>query len=224
MFASFDDLNCCVVGCKLCPRLVHFREHVPPKKALEDALHWRHPVPGFGDLQAQLLILGLAPSVDGGNRTGRIFTGDSSAQFLIPMLFEEGFANQPTSEAINDDLQLINCYITATVKCVSPGHKPLKEEFENCSRYWVNELHLLKRLSCILALGKLAFDTYVRYLKTEGLDAKGITFAHGAFYHFENHPSLFAAYHPSPQNTHTGVLTPPMFKQVLRKIRQELNN
>jgi uracil-DNA glycosylase len=219
---SFEDLNRCVLGCRRCPRLVHFRETVPAKKALENAFHYRLPVPGFGDHQAQLLIVGLAPSVDGGNRTGRIFTGDISARFLMQMLYEEGFANQPISESKEDGLQLLNCYMTASVKCVPPGHKPLKIELINCNAYYATEFRLLKRLTCVLALGKFAFDAHLHYLKAQGREVKGIRFQHGAIYEFEGAPTLFGAYHPSPQNTHTGKLTPAMFKQVLNIIKKYL--
>lgn len=180
-------------------------------------------MPGFGDPEAQLLILGLAPSIDGGNRTGRIFTGDPSARFLIPALHAEGFANQPFSESREDGLELLNCYITASVKCVPPGHKPLKEELITCSRYYKNEYFLLKKLKVVLALGKFAFDAHLNYQKMQGENVQGMHFEHGACYEFKKAPKLYAAFHPSPQNTQTGKLTTEMFKDVLRKIKASLN-
>lgn len=214
---AIEALNRSIISCRLCPRLVAFRETVPVKRGWEGQPHWRRPVPGFGDVNGRLLILGLAPSIEV-NRTGRPFTGDASGRFLYKMLFEEGFANQPTSESMDDGLELIDCYITAAVKCVPPGHKPLKEEVNNCSRYYESQLALFKRVSAVLTLGKLSFDTHLHFLKGKGIETKGIIFKHGAVYHFEKEPTLFAAYHPSPRNTQTGQLTPHMFKSVLREI------
>lgn len=219
-FPSFEALNECVVGCRKCPRLVEFRETVPARKGFEDEPYWRRPVPGFGDKHAWLLITGLAPSAHGGNRTGRIFTGDNSGKFLFNALYKEGFANQPISESIDDGLKLKGCYITAAVKCAPPEHKPTKEEFSNCSVYYWNELHLLKKLTTVLALGKLAFDSYLNYAKSQGLNTRNMPFKHGAKYELEGMPTLYASYHPSPQNTNTGTMTETMFRNLLKKIRQ----
>jgi uracil-DNA glycosylase family 4 len=219
MFPSFKQLNECVVKCRLCPRLVKYREEAPAKKSLQNEKHWRKPVPGFGDHEAWLLILGLAPSLIGGNRTGRIFTGDESARFLFNALYKEGFANQSTSESRDDGLKLKGCYITASVKCVPPQHKPMKQEFINCSRYYLNEIALLKNLKCVLALGKLAFDAYLGFMKEQGLSIHGIKFRHGIKVEFEGFPTLYASYHPSPQNTNTGIMTEAMFRQLLKKTR-----
>lgn len=214
-FLSLGDLKKCVIDCRRCPRLVKFRESVPPRK---DQDYWRRPLPGFGDPKAWLLILGMAPSAEGGNRTGRIFTGDGSGRFLFQTLYKEGFANQPTSESADDGLKLKGCYITAAVKCVPPQNKPEKKEFLNCSGYFWNEIALLKNLTTVLALGKLAFDAYLHFVREQGKDVSGMKFHHGAMFPFEGLPTLYASYHPSPQNTNTGKLTEAMFRKLIRNI------
>jgi uracil-DNA glycosylase family 4 len=217
---AFAHLNEKIVACKRCPRLVSFRESVPFKTPMAQALGWRRPVPGFGDPDAKLLILGLAPSIEGGNRTGRIFTGDASARFLIPVLYRAGFASQQTSEGLSDGLQLKGCYITASVKCVPPKHRPTREEFINCNSYFVTELFLLKRLQVVLALGQLAFDTYQAFLKEQGVLAKKGAFAHGQILTYPGWPTLCGSYHPSPQNTQTGKLTDTMLFSLLISLKE----
>lgn len=221
MDALFSSLNGHIVKCRRCPRLVHFREHAPVRKAFEDQFYWRKPLPGYGDKEAWLLILGLAPAAQGGNRTGRVFTGDPSAQFLMRALYRAKLANQPTSEHFEDGLRLKGCYMTAAVKCVPPNNRPLQEEFVNCSSYFENELFLLKKLSALLALGKLAFDSYQRFLKKQGALFSFAPFAHGKKIECDGWPTLFGAYHPSPQNTFTGKLTEKMFLTLLNNIKQE---
>lgn len=222
LFNALGELKECLVECRKCRRLVQFRENVlPKKKALLEEEYWRRPVPGFGDEKAWLLILGLAPSAEGGNRTGRIFTGDASARFLFRMLHQEGFANQPTSEAMGDGLQVKGCYITAAVKCVPPENKPTVGECDNCSVYLWNEMHLLKKLKSVLVLGRIALERYVHYVKHCGGHAPKIHFKHGAKCAIEGFPLLYMSYHPSPQNTNTGKLTEGMFAQVLREIRRD---
>ena len=194
---------------------------MPKKKALADESYWRKPVPGFGDERAWLMILGLAPSTEGGNRTGRIFTGDGSAKFLFRMLYREGFANQPESERIGDGLQVKGCYITAAVKCVPPDNKPTSQECDNCSIYLFNEMHLLKKLKSVLVLGRIALERYVHYVKHYGGHVPKLAFKHGSKYAIEGFPMLYMSYHPSPQNTNTGKLTEAMFAKVLREIRKD---
>jgi len=218
---SFATLNARIVKCRRCPRLVEYRENVPFRKAFAAEKGWRHPVPGFGDPDAWLLILGLAPSIEGANRTGRIFTGDGSARFLIRLLHQAGFANQPTSLTRDDGLQLRGCYITASVKCVPPQHKPSKEEFFNCSSYLDNEFVLLRRLKAVLALGKFAFDAYQDRLIQHGVLEKRESFAHGKTLKSSGVPTLYGAFHPTPQNTNTGKLTEEMFLSLLQQIRRE---
>lgn len=218
---SFEKLNQKVIHCRRCPRLVDFRERAPKRKSFEDQEYWRRPVPGFGDRDAWLMILGLAPAAQGGNRTGRIFTGDASAQFLMRALHRSGFANQPLSESLEDGLLLNGCYITAAVKCVPPENKPLRVEFENCHPYFENEFFLLKNLSAVLALGKLAFDHFQRFLIKEGGLSSLLPFSHGKKVGLDGWPSLYGAYHPSPQNTYTKKLTEAMFVSLLERIKKE---
>ncbi len=219
-------LSECVIACRKCPRLVRYREEVArgKRRAYRDQDYWGKPVPGFGDPRAELLILGLAPAAHGGNRTGRVFTGDRSGDFLYRMLYEAGFANQPTSVHRDDGLKLRNAYVTATVRCAPPKNKPLPQEILNCRPYLEAELDLL-RPRAVLALGRIAFDGYLKLLHERGLIERRATyeFRHGASYQLpDGLPRLFAAYHPSQQNTQTGRLTPAMFRRVLRQIRRSL--
>ncbi len=214
-----------VVVCRKCPRLVVYREAVAREKraAFKDWDYWGRPVPSFGDPAARLLLVGLAPAAHGGNRTGRVFTGDRSGDFLYAALYRAGFANQPTSRARDDGLELRDAYVTAVVRCAPPGNKPLPSEMANCRPYFERELELLPNLRAILALGKIAFDSYLAVLKQRGLIASraAYRFAHGAFYEMPGGaPALFASYHPSQQNTFTGKLTPAMFDSVLARIRR----
>lgn len=211
-----------VASCTLCPRLVHHRQTVPTPPAFQDEFHWRRPVPGYGDPQARVLILGLAPSSVGANRTGRVFTGDLTAKFLVQALYNEGFANQPTSIDAFDGLIYKDIYLTASVKCVPPQHKPLKSEFINCSRYLEEEIFLLKNLKAVLALGKHGFDAYLAFLKRR-IEIPTITFKHGSKHEFGGWPTLYGSYHPSPQNTNTGVMTMAMFTAILRSIKSDLD-
>jgi len=181
--------------------------------------YWGKPLPGFGDPQAKVMILGLAPAAHGGNRTGRMFTGDGSARFLMAALHKYSFANRPTSESVDDGLELRETYMTAIVRCAPPENKPKPNEIVNCSRYWVREFHLLRNLRVVLALGRVAFDTYVRFLKDEGLETEDLRFQHAAFYQLPKpYPALVASYHPSRQNTQTGKLTMKMFEKVFQEI------
>ena len=221
MDATFLSLNKRIVNCTRCPRLVAFRESVPIRSSLCEGTAWRKPVPGFGDEKAWLLILGLAPSSEGANRTGRMFTGDASARFLIKALYQAGLANRPTSEAFEDGLRLHGCYLTASVKCVPPQHRPSPDEFFQCSDYFVNELLLLKDVRAVLALGKLAFDTYQRFLTQQGVLKKREDFTHGALVSQPGWPALYGSFHPSPQNTYTGKLTALMLEELLQRIQQE---
>jgi uracil-DNA glycosylase family 4 len=215
-----------IVACKKCARLVTYRQKVAREKrrAYRDWTYWGKPVPGFGDANAKLLILGLAPGAHGANRTGRIFTGDSSGDFLYKALHKAGFANQPTSLHRNDGLRLKNAYITATIRCAPPANKPLPREIANCRGYLEREMAILKP-KAVLALGKIAWDAYLEILKQEGKIASraAYPFAHGAEAELPaDAPRLFGAYHPSQQNTQTGRVTPAMYAQVLRRIRRFL--
>jgi len=213
-----------VIACRKCPRLVEYREEVArtKRRAFRDWTYWGRPVPGFGDPHARLLIIGLAPAAHGGNRTGRAFTGDRSGDFLYARLYEAGFANQPTSVDVNDGLELHDAYIAAAARCAPPDNKPLPEELRNCAGYLDEEFAIL-RPRAVLALGAIAFYTYLRLLVKERRLTSRVAykFSHGAEYKLPGDlPHLFASYHPSQQNTQTGRLTPAMFDGVLRRIRR----
>src|SRR5260370_41442075 len=215
-------LNQEIVACRKCPRLVRYREKVArdKRRAYREWTYWGKPVPGFGDAHAQLLILGLAPAAHGGNRTGRMFTGDRSGDFLYAALHKAGFANQPVSENREDGLRLENTYIAATCRCAPPANKPLPKEILNCRRYLERELEILKP-KAVLALGKIAWDRYLEILKQHGLIASRALykFAHGAEAEVAaGTPRLFGVYHPSQQNTQTGRVTPAMYAAVFRRI------
>jgi uracil-DNA glycosylase len=216
-------LNEEIVACRKCPRLARYREKVAREKrrAYREWIYWGKPVPGFGDAQAQLLILGLAPAAHGANRTGRMFTGDRSGDFLYSALHQAGFANQPTSKRRDDGLQLKDAYISATCRCAPPDNKPLPKEIANCLGYLERDLEILKP-KAILALGKIAWDGYLEILKQRGVIASRALyrFAHGAEAEpVAGGPRLFGVYHPSQQNTQTGRVTPAMYAAVLRRIQ-----
>ena len=214
-------LNQEVVTCTRCPRLVIYREMIAREKrrAYRGCEYWGKPVPGFGDPNARVLVLGLAPGAHGSNRTGRPFTGDASGSFMYPVLHETGFANQPTATSREDGLVLNDLYITAAARCAPPDNKPLPAELGNCAPYLKRELEGLSRPKVIVALGKIAFDAYLNYLKRAGqLPTKsGYVFAHGAKYDMPDGRTLLASYHPSNQNTQTGKLTRPMFMSIFQE-------
>ena len=215
-------LNGEIVACRKCPRLVAYREKVAREKrrAFREWAYWGKPVPGFGDSLATLLILGLAPAAHGANRTGRVFTGDRSGDFLYAALHRAGFANQPTSVRIGDGLRLTNAYIAAAIRCAPPGNKPLPSEIVNCRSYFERELEILQPRA-ILALGKIAWDGYLEILKQHGAitSRAAYPFSHGAEAQLpDGSPRLFGVYHPSQQNTQTGRVTPAMYNKVLRRI------
>jgi len=215
-----------IVACRKCPRLVVYRENVAREKRLayRDWTYWGKPVPGFGDPQAKLLIVGLAPGAHGSNRTGRMFTGDRSGIFLYQALYDAGFANQPTAANSEDGLRLNNVYIAAAARCAPPDNKPLPSEILNCRPYLEREIDLLEPRA-VLALGKIGWDVFLGILKHRGTIAvrAGQRFAHGAEVDFPGAGlRLFGVYHPSQQNTQTGLLTPAMYAKVLIRIRRFL--
>lgn len=220
-------LNAAIVSCRKCPRLVRYRESVACTKrfAFTNWEYWGKPVPGFGDALAQLLIIGLAPAAHGGNRTGRAFTGDRSGDFLFEALYRSGFANQAESREREDGLALHNAYIGIAVRCAPPANKPAPSEFKNCRPYLETEIDVL-RPKAILALGAIAWKSYLQILKDRGAISvrAAYPFAHGVSYQLPGRlPRIFASYHPSQQNTFTGRLTPAMFAQVLLDIRRHLD-
>ena len=214
-------LNREVVACTRCPRLVAYREEVAREKrrAYRDWDYWAKPVPGFGDPEARVLILGLAPGAHGSNRTGRPFTGDSSGNFMYPVLYETGFANQPTAINRKDGLTLKDLYITAAVRCAPPDNKPLPQELAECAVFLDREIAGLGKVKVIVALGKIGFDAYLNHLKRRGLLAtrKPYLFRHGAHYQMPDGKVLLASYHPSNQNTATGKLTRKMFVNIFQQ-------
>ena len=217
-----QDLRDRIVRCRLCPRLVDYRENVKPRASFAKEKYWRRPVPGFGDLNGRLLVIGLAPATSGGMRTGRIFTGDLSSTFLVAALHSAGFANQDRSDSLDDGLVYTDCYLTAAVKCAPPGDKPTPLEFANCAPYLDEEVALMDNLRSVLTLGAFAFRAYLGHLSRKGMKVRGLKFAHGEVYRFPGMPTLFTSYHPSPRNTNTGKLTAAMLAQVLANIKGEL--
>jgi len=220
-------LNREVIACTRCPRLVEYRQKIATEKrrAYRDCQYWGRPVPGFGNRDARVLILGLAPGAHGSNRTGRPFTGDASGKFMYPVLHETGFANQSNATDINDGLNLLDLYITAAVRCAPPDNKPLPSELANCAGYLERELQGLRKLRVIVALGKIGFDAYLNYLKRAGkLASKApYIFKHAAQYPMPDGRILLASYHPSNQNTQTGKLTRAMFVGIFREAARLAN-
>jgi len=221
-------LNQEVVACGRCPRLVEYRERIGREKrrAYLDWTYWAKPVPGFVDPRAQLLILGLAPGAHGSNRTGRPFTGDSSGNFMYPVLHRTGFASQPTATRLDDGLQLTDAYITAAVRCAPPDNKPTPQEIASCAPFLDRELDALKNVKVVVALGRIGFDAYLNYLRRKGtVKSKAeYVFGHGATYTMPDGRVLLASYHPSNQNTNTGKLTEEMFTEIFRKAKKLVKN
>ena len=225
--SRLQNLEQRIIACRHCPRLVEHREKIGREKRASYAQweYWSKPITGFGDLEAQVMVVGLAPAAHGGNRTGRVFSGDASANFLMAGLYQAGFANQPTSEHRDDGLLLRNAYLSAAVRCVPPGDKPTIQEQQDCLPFLVEELDILPRLTTVLALGHIAFRACLRALSQRagrGLTAK---FGHGARHYLaDGLPALVACYHPSPRNTNTGRLSMESFLAVLREVRDKTNN
>jgi uracil-DNA glycosylase len=225
---SLMRLQAEMIACSRCPRLVAWREQVAAEKIRRFAGddYWGKPVPSFGDPHARLLVVGLAPAAHGGNRTGRIFTGDRSGDWLYRALHRAGFANQPTSVHRRDGLKLRDCYITAAIHCAPPANKPLREEIENCRPFLIREVELLKTLRVVVALGRLAFDATIGLIGLEQPQEPGAArvrkpdFAHGCEARLRGGATLIASFHPSQQNTFTGRLTEPMLDRVFDRARE----
>jgi len=214
-----------IVACRKCTRLIRYCRQVAREKRrmFRQWEYWGGRLPSFGDPEAELLMVGLAPAAPGGNRRGRMFTGDRSGDFLYRALYEAGFASQPVSRSRDDGLRLKNCYITASLRCAPPKNRPRPEELANCQPYLLRELALLRRVRAVLALGKIAFDTYLRTVwRPEVFPPRSqFKFSHGGSFALpDGLPRLFASYHPSQQNTQTGKLTPGMMRSVLEDIRR----
>ena len=222
MSIKFKNLNKTIIKCRKCPRLVKFIKKISVEKRKQNIneIYWGKPVTGFGDTNAKLLILGLAPAAHGGTRTGRAFTGDKSGEFLFKCLHKAKISNQSYSENLNDGLKLNNTYITNILKCVPPADKPLNKELINCSKYFDLEISNLKRLKIIITLGKVAFDNCLKfYKKNYNLDKK-FYFKHGKSYILPNNITLIPCYHPSPRNVNTKVSAQKMMVNLFRKAKK----
>ena len=222
MNIKFKKLNKTIVKCKKCPRLSNFIKKISLEKRKQNIneKYWGKPVTGFGDLNAKLMIIGLAPAAHGGTRTGRAFTGDKSGDFLFKSLHKVGISNQNVSNQINDGLKLKSTYITNILKCVPPGDKPKNNELINCSNYFIQELNNLKNLAVIVALGKVAFDNCLKIYKKKFKVNKKFQFKHSKNYLLPDNKTLIACYHPSPRNVNTKVVTTAMINKLFRKAKR----
>ncbi len=225
MNVQLDNAIADIVRCTRCPRLRAYCARIAreKKRAHRDEVYWGRPVPGFGDPAARVLVLGLAPAAHGANRTGRVFTGDGSGDFLMRAMHDTGFASIPTSRSSDDGLRLKDAYIVAAVRCAPPDNKPLPEEIRACQLHLDRECDALPRVRVIVALGRIGFDAAIAMLARRGIRfARKPAFAHGAVYRPAGGPAIIASYHPSRQNTNTGKLTPRMLAQVFATARQNL--
>ena len=217
-----EKLNRSIIKCQKCSRLVKFRKKISQNKRKQfiNEKYWGKPITGFSDAKGKILFVGLAPAAHGGTRTGRVFTGDRSSDFLYKCLHKVKISNKPTSDNINDGLELNNAFITTALKCVPPGDKPLLSELNNCSLFFNQEINNLKNLSVIVALGKIAFDTCIYfYKKNYNLNEK-IIFGHGKIYSLPNNIKLVGCYHPSPRNVNTGRINERMMTNLFKKIKK----
>ena len=216
MSIKIKKLNNTIIKCNKCPRLINFIKKIKAEKRRQNIneKYWGKPVPGFGDKDAQLLIVGLAPAAHGGTRTGRAFTGDKSGDFLFKTLFQTKISNQNYSSSLKDGLKLKSTFITNILKCVPPNDKPLKTEINNCSNYFNSELEILKNLKVIVTLGKVAFDNCIKYYKQTYQIKKKFTFKHGEKYNLPNGCILIPSYHPSPRNVNTKLINQKMFNKL----------
>ncbi|MBI3915121.1 MAG: uracil-DNA glycosylase [Chloroflexi bacterium] len=223
--STWQQLNSAVISCRLCPRLVKYREKIAREKrrAYLDWDYWGRPVPGFGDVNARVLLVALAPGAHGSNRTGRMFTGDASGDFLYGALHRAGFSNKLIARHAYDGLELRDVFISAVARCAPPQNKPTPREIANCRPYLAREIELLKNLRVVVALGRIGFDGYLSLLKENGAPLPRLEFKHGAVYNLGvGLPALICAYHPSKQNTQTGRLTAEMMDEVFRKAKDIL--
>ena len=221
---ELEKLQRIIIRCRKCPRLVAYLQEISHRKPrrFRDWDYWSKPLPSFGDPLARVLIVGLAPAANGGARTGRMFTGDWSGEWLFGTLYRFDFANQTNSLRRDDGFALRDCYITATIRCAPPKNKPLPEEIKNCQPYFLQELDLLKNVKVIVLLGQIAFTQTLRSLRQKGLEIPALVFGHGRVYPLPNGQTLISTYHPSQQNTQTGKLTHRMFDQIFKKVRKNL--
>ena len=219
MNLGFVKLNKSIIKCSKCPRLVKFRNKISneKRKQYQNETYWGKPITGFGDVDGKLLFVGLAPAAHGGTRTGRVFTGDRSSDFLYKCLYGVEISNHPYSDNINDGLELKNAYITTALKCVPPGDKPNRDELKNCFSFFHNEIKNLKNLKTIVALGKIAFDSCVLFFKENYYFKDKVYFSHGKIYTLPKNINLVACYHPSPRNVNTGRINEKKMKHLFKK-------
>ena len=224
MNIKFKRLKNSIIKCKKCPRLIKFSKKISITKRKQNIkeTYWGKPVTGFGDINAKLMIIGLAPAAHGGTRTGRAFTGDKSGNFLFDCLYRSGISSLSTSTHSKDGLKLYSAYITNILKCVPPGDKPLNNELNNCSRYFDSEINNLKNLKIILALGKIAFDNCVKFYKKNFIINKKFIFKHGTKYKLPDGKILISSYHPSPRNVNTKVINTKKMMRLLRMVNKTL--
>ena len=225
MNKKFKKLNNLIINCKKCPRLIKFIKKISKVKRKKNIneIYWGKPVTGFGDLNAKLIIIGLAPAAHGGTRTGRAFTGEKSGDFLFQSLLNAKISNLPKSIHINDGLKLKKTYVTNILKCVPPNDKPLNIEINNCANYFDNELSNLKNLKVIVTLGRVAFDNCIKLYKKNYSINKKFIFKHGAQYMLPDGKILIPSYHPSPRNVNTKVITPIMINRLFKKAKKIAN-
>jgi len=222
MNIKFKKLNKTIVKCKKCPRLTNFIKKISLEKRKQNfnEKYWGKPVTGFGDVNARLMIIGLAPAAHGGTRTGRAFTGDKSGNFLFKSLYSVKISNQDFSENKDDGLKLKSTYITNILKCVPPGDKPMKEELSQCSNYFIKEIDYLKKIKVIVTLGKVAFDNCIKIYKKKFYINNKFKFIHGKKYLLPDNKILIACYHPSPRNVNTKVVTHAMINSLFKKAKK----
>jgi len=216
-------LNNSITKCKQCERLVKFREKIAKEKRKQylDQIYWGKPITGYGDHQAKLLMIGLAPAAHGGNRTGRVFTGDKSADFLFKCLHKAGFSNQPISIDRNDGLKLNNLYLTTALKCVPPEDKPTSDELKTCFNFFKKEIQFLPKTNTIVTLGKIAFDACLNFYKQDyDIKRKDFVFKHAAEYLLPDNKILIGSYHPSPRNVNTGRIDVKKMVTLLKKVKK----
>ena len=222
---TLSNLNKTITHCTKCERLVNFREKIAKEKRKQyiDQIYWGKPITGYGDQKAKLLMVGLAPAAHGGNRTGRVFTGDKSADFLFSCLYKTGFANQPNSTNKNDGLELKNMYLTTALKCVPPEDKPTSKELKTCFNYFNEEISYLKNVSIIVALGKIGYDACLNYYKQYyEIKNKDFIFSHGSKNILPDNKLLIGSYHPSPRNVNTGRINQNKMVKLLNNIKEIL--
>ena len=222
---TLSNLNKSIIHCRKCQRLVNFREKIAKEKRKQyiDQSYWGKPITGYGDEKAKLLMVGLAPAAHGGNRTGRVFTGDKSADFLFSCLYKTGFANQPNSTNKNDGLVLKNMYLTTALKCVPPEDKPTSKELKTCFNFFNEEISYLKNVSIIVALGKIGYDACLNYYKQYyQIKNKDFVFSHGSKNILPDNKLLVGSYHPSPRNVNTGRINQNKMVKLLNNVKEIL--